>query len=221
MAFNLNKNEADSTKSSFAKNPVFPSRFDLKKEEPTVTPVKQTGSKKMVVLLLVLLLIGGITYYSFPKTETVQTHPTATPENTVAQEAIVPVASDSTPSEKAIPETPVANPQLQNSIAAAFAPGATVPNRMDSQMITAITTALQQNPNATLTVNGYASSEGALVSNQQIAQARANAFKKYLIAQGITANRITAAGKGITDPIATNDTPEGRMKNRRVEITMN
>ncbi|AWG24248.1 OmpA family protein [Flavobacterium kingsejongi] len=221
MAFNLNKNEADPTKSSLAKNPVFPSRFDLKKEEPTVPPVKQSGSKKMVILLLVLLLIGGISYYSLPKTEMVETHPAATPENTVTGETIAPVATDSTPAEKAIPETPVANPQLQNSIAAAFAPGSIVPNSMDSQMITAITTALQHNPNATLTVNGYASSEGALVSNKQIAQARANAFKKYLIAQGIPANRIIATGKGITDPIATNDTPEGRMKNRRVEITIN
>lgn len=221
MAFNLNKNEADSTKSSLSKNPVFPSRFDLKKEEPTVTPVKQTGSKKIVLLLLVVLLIGGISYYSFPKTETVETPSNTPPENAVTGEAIAPVATDTTPAEKAIPEKTVANPQLQNSIAAAFAPGSIVPNSMDSQMITAITTALQQHPNATLTVNGYASSEGALVSNQQIAQGRANAFKKYLIAQGITANRITAAGKGITDPIATNDTPEGRMKNRRVEITIN
>ena len=46
------------------------------------------------------------------------------------------------------------------------------------------------------------------------------AVKDYLVSQGIAADRLTAVGKGEADPIASNDTKEGRAQNRRVEFNV-
>jgi outer membrane protein OmpA-like peptidoglycan-associated protein len=69
-------------------------------------------------------------------------------------------------------------------------------------------------------VNGYASSDGTLAINQIVSQARADAFKEYLVSRSVAANRIIAEGKGIENPVASNETNSGRKKNRRVEITI-
>lgn len=69
-----------------------------------------------------------------------------------------------------------------------------------------------------INVLGYASSEGPLHVNQEISQARADAYRHYLIRKGIADSLVTAQGKGIENPIAPNDTEEGRRKNRRVEV---
>lgn len=57
-------------------------------------------------------------------------------------------------------------------------------------------------------------------SNQQLSQMRAENVMQFLISQGINPNLIAARGFGDTDPVASNDTPEGRAKNRRVELTL-
>lgn len=77
---------------------------------------------------------------------------------------------------------------------------------------------LEKNPTAVITVNGYASSEGEPAFNQRISQLRADAFKSYLVSKGVDASRINANGKGIDNPVSSNDTENGRIKNRRVEI---
>ncbi len=70
-----------------------------------------------------------------------------------------------------------------------------------------------------ISVFGYASSEGDIAFNQSISQARADAYKKWLIRKGIDESLVTAIGKGIENPIASNDTEAGRRKNRRVEVS--
>jgi len=67
-------------------------------------------------------------------------------------------------------------------------------------------------------VTGHTDSTGTAAHNQTLSEARAKAVSDYLIAHGLNAARIHARGKGASEPIATNDTPEGRAKNRRVEI---
>ena len=66
-------------------------------------------------------------------------------------------------------------------------------------------------------VDGHTDSDAGDKHNQVLSENRANAVKDFLTSQGITAE-ITIKGYGKTRPIASNDTPEGKQKNRRVEI---
>ena len=55
-------------------------------------------------------------------------------------------------------------------------------------------------------------------SNWELSTARATGVVRYLVAQGVNPNTISAQGFGDSQPVAPNDTPQGRAKNRRVEI---
>lgn len=68
-----------------------------------------------------------------------------------------------------------------------------------------------------LQIDGHTDSDASDEHNQVLSENRANAVKNFLTAQGLTAE-ITINGYGESRPIATNDTPEGKQKNRRVEI---
>ena len=65
---------------------------------------------------------------------------------------------------------------------------------------------------------GHTDSIGAADYNQRLSVRRAESVKSYLVGQGIEANRIYTEGKGESQPIASNQTRDGRAKNRRVEI---
>jgi general secretion pathway protein A len=77
--------------------------------------------------------------------------------------------------------------------------------------------ALEQ-PDAEIIVEGYTDASGNFWYNQKLSQARANAIKNYFVEQGIDPSRIQAVGLGSEAPIDDNETPEGRSRNRRVEI---
>ncbi|PHI08522.1 OmpA family protein [Fusobacterium polymorphum] len=68
-------------------------------------------------------------------------------------------------------------------------------------------------------VDGHTDSDAGDKHNQVLSENRANAVKNFLTSQGITAE-IRIKGYGKTRPIASNDTPEGKQKNRRVEIVI-
>ncbi|MGB5686532.1 MAG: OmpA family protein, partial [Candidatus Electrothrix sp.] len=65
---------------------------------------------------------------------------------------------------------------------------------------------------------GYTDSMGTPNRNQQISERRAETVRNFLIKQGIAANLLVSKGYGQENPIAINATPEGRAKNRRVEL---
>ena len=69
-------------------------------------------------------------------------------------------------------------------------------------------------------IYGYTDSTGAADYNLTLSQQRAASVKSYLVGKGISSNRFTTTGLGIADPVATNDTPEGRTQNRRVEFAI-
>ncbi len=67
-------------------------------------------------------------------------------------------------------------------------------------------------------IAGHTDNTGSKEHNMELSQRRAEAVKQYLVKKGISPKRIKATGYGDTQPIATNDTPEGRAKNRRIEV---
>jgi outer membrane protein OmpA-like peptidoglycan-associated protein len=69
-----------------------------------------------------------------------------------------------------------------------------------------------------IVVEGHTDSNGNDENNQRLSQARAESVRNYLIQKGMKPERIQAVGKGEATPLASNDTPEGRANNRRVEI---
>ncbi|AWA29841.1 hypothetical protein HYN48_06980 [Flavobacterium magnum] len=75
-------------------------------------------------------------------------------------------------------------------------------------------------PDTNIVIYGYTDSTGSMQINQTLSEQRAASVKNYLSSKGISAARFTTTGMGPADPIATNDTPEGRSQNRRVEFAI-
>ncbi|HEY7472981.1 MAG TPA: OmpA family protein [Gemmatimonadota bacterium] len=69
-----------------------------------------------------------------------------------------------------------------------------------------------------VTIEGHTDSTGEEAHNLDLSERRAAAVVAWLVAQGIDAGRLTAVGKGESEPAASNDTPEGRQENRRVVV---
>ena len=82
-----------------------------------------------------------------------------------------------------------------------------------------ITSVIRQNPRLKkISIEGHTDSDGADSYNKKLSQGRADAVMHYLTEHGIEAGRLAAKGYGESKPIAPNDTPEGKEKNRRVEF---
>jgi outer membrane protein OmpA-like peptidoglycan-associated protein len=73
-------------------------------------------------------------------------------------------------------------------------------------------------PDTEINIFGHTDSTGKLETNMKLSNARANAVKDYLIAKGLKMERFVTEGFGPNEPIETNDTDEGKRKNRRVEF---
>ena len=79
---------------------------------------------------------------------------------------------------------------------------------------------LLDNPSVKIHVVGHTDAVGTDEANQILSEGRANSVRNDLINRGVAAERITAEGKGEKEPVADNDTEEGRQLNRRVEFTI-
>ncbi len=77
---------------------------------------------------------------------------------------------------------------------------------------------MNENPTLKFSVEGHTDSTGNATSNQTLSEQRSQAIVAKLVELGISADRLTAVGKGQNSPIADNSTDEGRAKNRRVEF---
>ena len=96
------------------------------------------------------------------------------------------------------------------------------------QSIAKVAAILAPHQKTKIVVNGYTDTTPigpelraqGVGSNQQLSLMRAQTVANYLISQGVHPNLVSAQGFGDADPVASNDTPEGRAQNRRVEITL-
>jgi len=80
---------------------------------------------------------------------------------------------------------------------------------------------LNKYPQTTIVVTGNTDNRGSAQLNQTLSEQRAEAVATALIADGVSASRITTRGVGASMPVADNATPEGRAQNRRVDIIVN
>ncbi|OUS01526.1 cell envelope biogenesis protein OmpA [Flavobacteriales bacterium 33_180_T64] len=88
------------------------------------------------------------------------------------------------------------------------------------KVLQAMVAIFKEYPQADFSIGGHTDSVGSKSTNQALSERRANAVRDYLIANGINADRLTAAGHGEDYPIATNKTRAGRKENRRVEVKL-
>jgi len=75
-------------------------------------------------------------------------------------------------------------------------------------------------PDLKIQITGYTDNVGNIANNQKLSEARAVSVKGRLIQQSIGGDRVATEGKGPADPVASNDTKEGRAENRRIEVTL-
>lgn len=79
---------------------------------------------------------------------------------------------------------------------------------------------LQDFDDTEVLVVGHTDSRGSEDYNQRLSERRASSAAEYLIERGLRPSRISTLGKGETEPVASNDTDEGRQQNRRVEVAI-
>jgi len=94
---------------------------------------------------------------------------------------------------------------------AALRPGA-------KETLTELVSILENNPDIRVRLEGYTDNVGNESSNEMLSQKRAESVQDYLVSEGIDASRIKTIGMGESNPIATNETEQGRAQNRRVDI---
>ncbi|MBO4454504.1 MAG: OmpA family protein [Paludibacteraceae bacterium] len=99
-----------------------------------------------------------------------------------------------------------------------FATNKTVILPQSEQAMADLAGFLLENPTVTIRITGHTDAVGSDEANQILSEGRANAVRADLIQRGVAAERIEAEGKGEKEPVADNDTEEGRQLNRRVEF---
>ncbi len=93
--------------------------------------------------------------------------------------------------------------------------------KTDAQIALAkVSTILQLYPDLKVQVEGYTDSVGGVDYNQKLSENRADAVHDFLIKNGVPAGNVTAVGYGVANPVASNDTADGRRQNRRVNLVV-
>ncbi len=109
-----------------------------------------------------------------------------------------------------------------------FAPGSWQMSAQGKQIIAKMASQLAPSQQNKLVVNGYTDNapigselqRQGITSNQVLSQKRADTVMQYLISLGLKPDLVSAHGYGDTDPVASNDSAQGRAKNRRVELAL-
>lgn len=100
-----------------------------------------------------------------------------------------------------------------------FESGSARIDRVSAGLLDRIVATLSRCPGGAVEVAGHTDATGSAETNQALSQARADAVLAYLTAAGLPPEGFTAAGYGPSQPIASNDTEDGRARNRRIEFT--
>lgn len=100
-------------------------------------------------------------------------------------------------------------------------PSLKAPTAASVQILDEAVDTLKRNPNVQVEVDGHTDSKGTEAYNQKLSERRAHGVYEYLLSHGVSSSQITGEkGFGKDKPIDTNDTAEGRQRNRRVELNV-
>lgn len=99
-----------------------------------------------------------------------------------------------------------------------FETGKSVIKRSSYPILNDVVRIMKENPDYKLSISGYTDNTGSAEKNKKLSEDRALAVLTYLTKHGVDVSRVHSAGYGIENPIASNATPQGRAKNRRVEF---
>jgi len=197
----------------------------------------------LILVALALLAIPVIRGLRRPSTPAVPERPAITVPTPAPAPGLTPpvVETAPAPAPEATPPAPAATAaepgSLEDMVAFlegsgettphAFAPSpltfafaSAIPTSESMTTIDSIAAALKAHPSATIRVESHTDSIGTPESNLDLSQSRADAIKSELVDRGVVAANIETAGMGQDLPVASNDTPEGRAKNRRSEIVV-
>lgn len=101
-----------------------------------------------------------------------------------------------------------------------FRPGASALDSKSFSILESIVDIVSRCPGMVIEVGGHTDAIGSDTANQRLSEARAQSVARYLADKGIAAERFRAVGYGEAKPVATNDTNEGRSRNRRIEFSV-
>jgi peptidoglycan-binding protein ArfA len=141
---------------------------------------------------------------------------------------VPPPAPPVPPGQPPAPAAPAAGPcaDLQSAINAVAGGPITFGNDgfsltpADEQILSQVADKFKACPNAHVTLNGYADNSGTEGINIPLSSQRAQTVADFLVAHGVASAQLVVKGLGSVNPVAPNDTAEGRAKNRRVEIVV-
>lgn len=103
----------------------------------------------------------------------------------------------------------------------AFAPGSSKIGPEQRKLLDAVVAAIELYPDRDVIVEGHTDSAGGDDANLELSRARARSVREFLLASGrVLAARVTSEGYGETRPVASNDTAEGRARNRRIDVRL-
>ncbi|WP_178986478.1 OmpA family protein [Winogradskyella helgolandensis] len=128
------------------------------------------------------------------------------------------VANNGCPEVK--PTAPVMDTLNEYARSILFNSGKATFQKQTDQVLQSMVAIFKDYPKANFSLEGHTDSDGSKSMNQALSERRANAVRDYLIANGINADRLTAAGFGESNPIASNSTSAGKKENRRVEVKL-
>ncbi|HEY7390555.1 MAG TPA: OmpA family protein [Bryobacteraceae bacterium] len=117
-------------------------------------------------------------------------------------------------------QNPTANPLGPTGLNwnAAFNTGSAALQPSDQAVLNDLAAVLKNCPSVHMTIVGYTDNVGNPAANLHLSRARAGSVVAALLIRGVPKDRLTAEGRGEQEPIASNSAPEGRARNRRVDI---
>ena len=202
MAFNLSKND-EATKI----------KFDLSKSDDSTPDLKEPKNNNKTILIIVIIAVAIVAIYFLTRNSKPEETSTTIVTDTTSMVSNMDTASAISDTSSA---TSTVVPQIDAP--ANFAKGSAEVNSVDDTKLNQIIEYVKSNSSAVVTIEGYASSEGELDFNLKLSESRASNFAQYLISKGVKIENLKTVGKGIENPIASNDDESGRSQNRRVEI---